>query len=636
MAKINLENVAGGYNLSAINNNFDLLEQTVNENMLSRAGVGSNPNEMKTPLDMNSNRIYNVPDPIEDHEAVNKGWLEDHVQGGPYQKNLRVNDVNIPALPDAAGRANKLLTFDSQGNPQVQFPASDSATQLRIDLSQDDGADLIGFIQEGEGAIAKSVLDKDREIVSNTDYSELKQALDFAIATNRKIEVRNNLTVRIPSDCLTLQLALNHISPAMPQLEITLLIEAGHELTQGVLLQSGNYSNFKIKSESAEVLTAVTITGDLFKGIRAVMPTLSCLINLRGYGNNGILLDQNSSMLIEPNCGITYSFGTGLLVQNGSSASARNTIWRYSGQNGVTGAGITAWCGFVDAEGADVSFSVYYGAQAAHGGTLNFRNGNADDVGRYGIRATDRASIDFDLGRASRCGVYGIYAFQNSTINAPSCVVTDCGSVNVIAVNASSINARSSTLSGVKKTSPAESNYGYNVYVNSASSIDVFNAIATNAADTGLVCEGASSASAGGIDVTGALVAGIVANTNGTISARLAKADSCTIGFRAIAGGVIAAPNAQAQNCSNSPAIAEDGGEINIPDGILIGGGTQGVRAVNGSKLNIPRANCQRGESPDSTDIQCFSGSIINANLSIGGMNRTANSLSAQGVIFKP
>lgn len=173
MAKINLENVAGGYNLSAINNNFDLLENTINENLLSRAGVGSNPNEMKVPLDMNSNRIYNVPDPIEDHEAVNKGWLEDHVQGGPYQKNLRVNDVNIPALPDAAGRANKLLTFDAQGNPQVQFPASDSATQLRIDLSQEDGAELIGFKLDEVGSVIRTALNKFNDTASLKDFGAI-------------------------------------------------------------------------------------------------------------------------------------------------------------------------------------------------------------------------------------------------------------------------------------------------------------------------------------------------------------------------------------------------------------------------------------------------------------------------------
>lgn len=44
---------------------------------------------------------------------------------------------------------------------------------------------------------------------------------------------------------------------------------------------------------------------------------------------------------------------------------------------------------YVSAEGADVSNSGYYGAQAAHGGTLSFRNGIANNCFRHGIRATD-------------------------------------------------------------------------------------------------------------------------------------------------------------------------------------------------------------------------------------------------------
>lgn len=157
MAKINLDNVAGGYNLSAINNNSTRVEDAFNNGVLWRNNPGGEPNSMGSDLDMDSNRIYNLPDPVESHEAVPLGWLQDYIQGGPFAKNLRVADVNIPALPNAGSRANKLLSFDAQGNPTVQFPSADSATQLRIDLAQEDGASLVNYRRASVNALTRSI-----------------------------------------------------------------------------------------------------------------------------------------------------------------------------------------------------------------------------------------------------------------------------------------------------------------------------------------------------------------------------------------------------------------------------------------------------------------------------------------------
>ncbi|AXH71946.1 MAG: hypothetical protein [Podoviridae sp. ctbj_2] len=173
MSKVVLPPITGGYNLSRINQNFQEVADALNEGALWRDNPAGEPNEMKNVLDMNGNRIYNLPDPVLDHEAVPKGWLEDHIQGGPYKKNLRVEDVNVPALPNAVFRANKLLSFDAQGMPQVQFPSADSATQLRIDLSQGDGAGLIGYKQEGNNAIVYDLLSKVRENFSIQDYTQI-------------------------------------------------------------------------------------------------------------------------------------------------------------------------------------------------------------------------------------------------------------------------------------------------------------------------------------------------------------------------------------------------------------------------------------------------------------------------------
>lgn len=145
MAKIELNEVKGGYNLSQINSNFDKIEEHLNDRVLYRDTEVGEPNQMKVDLDMNGYRIYNLLKPILDHEPARWKDIKDSF-GSDYNTFLRVSDGLVQSLPGAAARANKLLSFDSQGQPQVQFPSADSATQLRIDLQTPTGTDpVVGF-----------------------------------------------------------------------------------------------------------------------------------------------------------------------------------------------------------------------------------------------------------------------------------------------------------------------------------------------------------------------------------------------------------------------------------------------------------------------------------------------------------
>lgn len=59
-------------------------------------------------------------------------------------KTLRVEDNDLPALPDASARANKVLSCDSSGNFQFTVPSSGSAADVLNQLAEDDGSDYIG------------------------------------------------------------------------------------------------------------------------------------------------------------------------------------------------------------------------------------------------------------------------------------------------------------------------------------------------------------------------------------------------------------------------------------------------------------------------------------------------------------
>lgn len=67
MSDIELDKVKSGYNLQKINSNFEKVEEVINEEVLHTEGGN---NVMSQDLDMNSNRIYNLPKPLQDSEAA--------------------------------------------------------------------------------------------------------------------------------------------------------------------------------------------------------------------------------------------------------------------------------------------------------------------------------------------------------------------------------------------------------------------------------------------------------------------------------------------------------------------------------------------------------------------------------------
>jgi hypothetical protein len=72
MAKLTLASIAADYSSKAtINNNWDLIEAAI-ENTLSRDGTA--PNTMSGDIDMNSNSIKNLADPVDDGDPISLGY----------------------------------------------------------------------------------------------------------------------------------------------------------------------------------------------------------------------------------------------------------------------------------------------------------------------------------------------------------------------------------------------------------------------------------------------------------------------------------------------------------------------------------------------------------------------------------
>jgi hypothetical protein len=127
---------------STINQDFDRIWMAIKQAFVS-LGVSLLRPIFGGPFNATGYRIANLSDPIKDQDAATKKWVQEQ-DFSLQSRSLRVSDSNIPPLPNAAERANKVPAFDGAGNPTVMIPASGSAADVLIQLAQFDGFKNVG------------------------------------------------------------------------------------------------------------------------------------------------------------------------------------------------------------------------------------------------------------------------------------------------------------------------------------------------------------------------------------------------------------------------------------------------------------------------------------------------------------
>jgi hypothetical protein len=521
--------------------------------------------------------------------------------------------------------------------------ASNLATQFAqfvSDLADGSGSSLVGYNQGGTGAIDRTVESRLRDIPSVNDFPDIQTAIAAAVAGGFVIGVSSDTTVLIPTDAATLQIALDRLTPLNSQCQIELRFESAHQPASGATVSNGDYSQFRVTSVDAEVtISALFGTSDSFlTGNHAQMPRLECLIDANNQLGTGYYANSGSVGFIAAGCGLKNVWGTGLLAYGASRVFAENTIFTGCAVNGATGAGITSWNSIIAADGADVSNSNYYGAQAAHGGILNFDAGNADGCFRYGIRGSDGGYISADNATANNCGVfgsalgvgYGFYAFNQSTISARDASAINCISYGVIATGASNVHVRDGTFTGCGLAG---------VYSSTGSTIDASACDVSNSDQHGFWADGASSIAASSGTATGCgtgtIDAAVFADNGATVDiAGGTLSGSTGYAVRCQSGSTVNAENSDMTNAANRAAFVSNGSTLTADSATATGAGVEGINCGAGSIANIRLANFQRGGSPATTDIVVDSGSIINANGATGGTNIVKNTLNVNGIIF--
>ncbi|SUC40979.1 Uncharacterised protein [Providencia stuartii] len=147
------------------------------------------PNILANWFDAKGYRIANLGKPKRDSDAVDLGTLRDEVEGvnstilKKEKRTLRVDDMDIAALPKASERAGNVLTFDEEGNPIVVVPATGSAIDVLNQLAKNDGVKLIG-IPNGSSLLenlnATTIEQKGADQSKDDNGEEIQAALNDA------------------------------------------------------------------------------------------------------------------------------------------------------------------------------------------------------------------------------------------------------------------------------------------------------------------------------------------------------------------------------------------------------------------------------------------------------------------------
>lgn len=150
MSEINLNDVASGYNLVKINNNFQEIERVINEELLHRINSTNIPNNLQTDVDANSRRIYNLSKPqtggeplrlkdlFGDPDELLSGPTPEHIVAVQNQTLFNLSTNYVPGSHSLMVFKNGIYQTDS-----AYFESSTTSVTLTVPAN---AGDVLSFL----------------------------------------------------------------------------------------------------------------------------------------------------------------------------------------------------------------------------------------------------------------------------------------------------------------------------------------------------------------------------------------------------------------------------------------------------------------------------------------------------------
>lgn len=390
-------------------------------------------------------------------------------------------------------------------------------------------------------------------------------AIRYAKAAGLYIAATSDITVLIPTDTTAMQDAVDYINIPCSY-KVTILIESGYEITSGLSVVDGYYSNFIISSVDPEIAVADGYTdGYIVKAQRAQAPVFGILIDGKHIVSTMIDVQHKSEITVLSGKGVRNPAYRGIYINIASRCYMNNAI--------STGATIlptsrNLWvtrnsmceCGASEFDGAG-DYNVWVSrASVVYGEAVTFKNANHAAIGstRHSIATFNLANIS-DCAAAARSfggNIYlndatatgltvgGLYSQDTGRISARNMtLIADAGSgtleYGILAEDASTVAATSAVIDGFRLVG---------VYTRSASTVNLNGATISNTSSGALIeVRDASTVSANGttlsnapfairlrnasrVSAVGAIISGITTNTLYSINGSVTDLSSAQIG----------------------------------------------------------------------------------------------------------
>lgn len=266
----------------------------------------------------------------------------------------------------------------------------------------DDGGSYIDL--PGSGLQARGLFPGGEIRLEQFGYPSLStaraNALAYAKSVSLPVTLLSSVTFRIPTDSAAMQDIFDFTVAANP-VEVTVLIVTGHQPESGISVSNGDYGNYIVASEDAEVTLGAGFSGDFISASYARAPVLGCLVDSSGLATRGYEILAGQGRVL-----------TGCGVKNVSAEA----LWVYHS--------------ILDAPGGVWSGAGTYAMRMSRGTIFNASDSDCTNCtgGQNGIIYVNRGSIgNIQFTDLSGCQAEKIlYSHRASKLNAHNIVADGC------------------------------------------------------------------------------------------------------------------------------------------------------------------------------------------------------------------